>query len=169
MTCDSWLFCERHVDGYTVVAVGGWVGTGGHEWRVHLIVEVRTHSHALAHHIVCGEINTQCACAACRLCRAIENLTDEGGVVVDLEIKIQRQVVAHALLPVLHLQHRVEVGNLIASAKHKRFSACFHQLTSRRVERKRAGIAILGIEGDVVVHCSIHTNQRSKLLSDGHR
>ena len=80
------------------------------------MVEEGSNSYSLAHDIVCREVDAQCACATCGLCCVHVNLANEGGVVVELEVEVEREIVADVLLLLLNLKHRVEVCNLVAGS-----------------------------------------------------
>ena len=84
------------------------------------MIEVGPDRHSLAHHIIGREVDAQGLSAACGLCGAHINLANQGRVVTVLQVKLERQVVAHTLLLVLDLEHRVEISNLVTGTNHKR-------------------------------------------------
>ena len=116
-----------------------------------MIIEICTYRYALAHHIIGSEINAQGARAAGGLGSVFKNFANESRIIIVLEIEIQRQIVAHTFLLVTHFQYRVEVHNFVAHTGHKRLGVGFHQLTCRRIERERTGVAIFSIEGEIII------------------
>ncbi len=133
------------------------------------MVEIGSQGDALAHHIVCREVDAKGARAAGGLRGVGVDFADEGGVVGQREVEVEGEVVAHALLLALELEHRIEVGNLVAGAHHKGARDALHQLAHRHVEREGAAVAVLGVEGDVVLHCGVEANEGRELLGDAHR
>ena len=116
------------------------IGIRRHERSVDLVVKIGAHSDALAHHIVCREVDGQCTGTAGGLCRVVLDFAYQGGIVTQLEVELQRQVVAHTLLLGLQFKHRIEIGNLIPCSNDKRLVVGFDHLPCRRVEGQRAGI-----------------------------
>lgn len=58
---------EVEVEGDAVVGVGGGIGRGGDKGGVDLMVDVGRDGHAAAHHVGCGEVETDGARTGCGL------------------------------------------------------------------------------------------------------
>ena len=127
------LFGERHVHRHTEVAVRRGIGCRRHKRSVHLMVEICSKSQTLAHHIVCREVDGERAGAACGLCQAGLDFSNQCVVAIERHIEVQRQVVVHILLLAFELEHGVEIGNLISGANLQRLLPVFYNLSCRGI------------------------------------
>ena len=125
------LFCKRHVNRESIVAVCCRICTRRHQRCVDLVVKVSTERNSLAHHIVCREVHSERARSACGLSAVNVDFSDNVVIVCIREIQVQRQVIIHPLLFFLDFQHAVEIGNFIANSYHKLPLHSLHKLPGR--------------------------------------
>lgn len=133
------------------------------------MIEVGREGHATAEDIFGREINVDGLCAACRLGVVAFDAAYESLIVLYRYVGIEVEVVADALLRSFHLEHGVEVDDLVAGAEGQAFGRCFDDLSGRGVESEGAFVAVFGREFYVVLHRGVEADERREAFVDGYR
>ena len=176
---------QRELDAQAEVLRGRRITAARKQRGIGLTIVVETHGEQLAQGVIGSEAELQGVVATAGAARHRSDVADDGCLLAEAEVGTEIEVVvgtlrllrALAVLLILlarslHLlgsrTKEVEVVDAVAHTYHPILAQGLVHLDTRHTEVQYAGLAILSLQGHVVVKRHVHSEQWRECLVDAH-